>query len=92
MAARPCESLTIGALAPRVIDAMVKRAVGGEIQLNYAPSGLEWRLTSPATNALKNRLKLTVRRRVAALDVEIAKVNATVVEGPSTRLGTLNVD
>jgi Domain of unknown function (DUF1992) len=34
----------------------------------------------------------TVRRRVAALNVEIAKVNATVVEGPSTRLGTLDVD
>ena len=34
----------------------------------------------------------TVRRQVAALNVEIAKVNATVVEGPPTRLGTLDVD
>ena len=34
----------------------------------------------------------TVRRRVAALNVEIAKVNATVVEGPPTRLSTLDVD
>ena len=34
----------------------------------------------------------TVRRRVAALNAEIAKVNATVVEGPPTRLGTLDVD
>jgi hypothetical protein len=34
----------------------------------------------------------TVRRRVAALNVEIAKVNATVVEGPPTRIGTLDVD
>jgi hypothetical protein len=34
----------------------------------------------------------TVRRRAAALNVEISKVNATVVEGPPTRLGTLNVD
>jgi Domain of unknown function (DUF1992) len=33
-----------------------------------------------------------VRSRVAALNVEIAKVNATVVEGPPTRLGTLDVD
>jgi hypothetical protein len=33
-----------------------------------------------------------VRHRVAALNVEIAKVNATVVEGPPTRLGTLDVD
>jgi two-component sensor histidine kinase len=29
-----------------VIDAMVKHAVGGEVQLNYAPLGLERRLTS----------------------------------------------
>jgi hypothetical protein len=34
----------------------------------------------------------TVRRRVAALNVEIAKVNATVLEGPPTRLGPLDVD
>jgi hypothetical protein len=32
------------------------------------------------------------RRRVAALNVEIAKVNATVLEGPPTRLGTLDAD
>ena len=32
------------------------------------------------------------RRRVDALNVEIAKINATVVEGPPTRLGTLDVD
>ena len=34
----------------------------------------------------------TVRHRVVALNVEIAKVNATVTEGPPTRLGTLDVD
>jgi hypothetical protein len=34
----------------------------------------------------------TVRRRVAALNVEIAKVNATVMAGPPTRLGTLDAD
>jgi len=34
----------------------------------------------------------TVRRRIAALNIEIAKVNATVVEGPPTRLGMLDVD
>ena len=34
----------------------------------------------------------TVRRRLAALNAEIAKVNATVVEGPPTRLGTLDVE
>jgi hypothetical protein len=34
----------------------------------------------------------TVRRRAAALNAEIAKVNATVMEGPPTRLSTLDVD
>jgi hypothetical protein len=34
----------------------------------------------------------TVRDRVAALNAEIAKVNATVVDGPPTRLGKLDID
>ena len=34
----------------------------------------------------------TVRRRVTALNVEIAKGNATVMEGPPTRISTLDVD
>ena len=34
----------------------------------------------------------TVRRRIAALNVEIAGINATVVDGPPTRLGKLDVD
>jgi hypothetical protein len=34
----------------------------------------------------------TVRGRIAALNAEIAKVNATVLEGPPTRLGTLDVE
>jgi hypothetical protein len=34
----------------------------------------------------------TVRHRVAALNVEITKINATAVEGPPTRLSPLNVD
>jgi len=33
-----------------------------------------------------------IRRRVAALNVEITKINATAVEGPPTRLSLLNVD
>lgn len=33
-----------------------------------------------------------VRDRIAALNVEIAKVNASVVERPPTRLGKLHVD
>lgn len=34
----------------------------------------------------------TVRCRVAALNAEIGKINATVVEGPPTRIGALDVD
>jgi hypothetical protein len=34
----------------------------------------------------------TVRDRVAVLNVEISKVNATVMEGPPTRLSTLDAD
>jgi PAS domain S-box-containing protein len=35
-----------------VIDLMAKRTVGGEVELDYPPSGLVWRLTCPAANAL----------------------------------------
>jgi two-component sensor histidine kinase len=38
-----------------VIDSMAKRAVSGEVELDYAPSGLEWRLTCPAANALERQ-------------------------------------
>jgi Domain of unknown function (DUF1992) len=34
----------------------------------------------------------TVRRRVAKLNTEIAEANATVMEGPPTRLGTLDAE
>jgi PAS domain S-box-containing protein len=34
-----------------VVDSMAKHTVGGEAELNYAPSGLTWRLTCPAANA-----------------------------------------
>jgi PAS domain S-box-containing protein len=37
----------------RVIESMVKRAVGGEVELDYALSGLEWHLMCPAANALE---------------------------------------
>src|SRR5260370_9546 len=37
-----------------VIASMAKRTVDGEVQLDYAPSGLTWRLTCPAANALES--------------------------------------
>jgi hypothetical protein len=63
-------------------------------QLSMLPPSLE--LLRKVERELGTLEKLadeaTVRRRVAALNVEIAKVNATVVEGPPTRLGKLDVD
>ncbi len=38
-----------------VMEAMAERSVGGEVELDYAPSGLTWRLICPAANALERR-------------------------------------
>jgi two-component sensor histidine kinase len=35
-----------------VMKAMTERSLDGQVQLNYAPSGLIWRLACPAANAL----------------------------------------
>jgi hypothetical protein len=32
---------------------MAGRSIGGAVDLNYAPSGVTWRLTCPAANALE---------------------------------------
>ena len=37
-----------------VVNSMVKRTVGGEVELDYAASGLVWRLTCAAANALED--------------------------------------
>jgi two-component sensor histidine kinase len=37
-----------------VTESMAKQTVSGAVQLNYAPPGLEWRLTCPAANALEH--------------------------------------
>jgi PAS domain S-box-containing protein len=36
-----------------VMKAMTERSVGGNVKLDYAPSGVTWRLTCPAANALE---------------------------------------
>jgi two-component sensor histidine kinase len=36
-----------------VMEAMAERSVGGKVNLGYAPTGLTWRLTCPAANALE---------------------------------------
>src|SRR5262249_30600846 len=38
-----------------VIDSSAKRTVDGQVQLDYAPSGLVWHLTCPAANALERQ-------------------------------------
>jgi PAS domain S-box-containing protein len=38
-----------------VIELMAKRAVGAEVEVDYAPSGFRWHLTCPAANALEAR-------------------------------------
>jgi PAS domain S-box-containing protein len=37
-----------------VMQAMTERSVDGAVHLDYAPSGLTWRLTCPAANALES--------------------------------------
>jgi hypothetical protein len=36
-----------------VVDSKVTHTVGGDVQLDYAPSGLVWCLTCPAAKALE---------------------------------------
>jgi hypothetical protein len=71
----------------------VKQLVRRE-QISMLPPSLELlrKVERELATIEKLRDEATVRRRLAALNVEIAKVNATVVEGPPTRLGTLDVD
>lgn len=60
-------------------------------QISLLPPSLELLRKVERELATIERLpdETAIRRRVAALNVEIAKLNATVVEGPPTRLGTL---
>jgi PAS domain S-box-containing protein len=38
-----------------VMESMAERSLGGQIHLDYLPSGVTWRLTCPAKNALEQR-------------------------------------
>ena len=74
-------------------DWWVKQLVKRE-QISMVPPSLELLRKVEKELAAIEKLdnEATVRQRVAALNVEIAKVNATVMEGPPTRLGRLDVD
>ena len=64
------------------------------VSLSMLPASLE--LVRKAREELAGIAKLddeaAVRLRLAALNAEIAKFNATVVEGPPANLATLDVD
>jgi hypothetical protein len=74
-------------------DWWVKQLVQRE-QISILPPSLEILRKVDKELAAIEKLhdEATVRRRVSALNDEIAKVNATVLEGPPTRLSTLDVD
>ena len=74
-------------------DWWVKQLMKRE-QVSILPPSLELlRKVETELAAIENlHDEQAVRRRITALNVEIAKANATVLEGPPTRLATLNVD
>ncbi|WP_342362305.1 DUF1992 domain-containing protein [Terrarubrum flagellatum] len=71
----------------------VKQLVKRE-QISQLPPSLELLRKVEKELAAIERLpdEATVRRRIAALNAEIVKINATVVDGPPTRVGALDVD
>ena len=71
----------------------VKQLVQRE-QISILPPSLELLRKVEKELAAIEKLhdEATVRRRLAALNVEIATVNATALEGPPTRLTTLDVE
>jgi two-component sensor histidine kinase len=42
-----------GGFGTTVVERMAKQSVEGVVEIDYAPSGLGWRLTCPAANALE---------------------------------------
>jgi PAS domain S-box-containing protein len=46
-----------------VMEVMTERSVDGKVDLDYAPSGVAWRLTCPAANALGANADTSVERR-----------------------------
>ena len=74
-------------------DWWVKKLIQRE-QLSVLPPALELARKVEKELAALGTLadEAAVRRRIAALNAQIAKVNATSIEGPPTRLGTLDVE
>jgi PAS domain S-box-containing protein len=49
-----------------VIETMANHTLDGTVDLDYAPSGVTWRLTCPAANALERRESRTTKKRATA--------------------------
>jgi len=49
----PVSAPTHRGFGSTVVNAMAKRSVQGEVDLDYAPSGVVWTLTCPSANALE---------------------------------------
>jgi hypothetical protein len=75
------------------LDWWVRQLVKRE-QISALPPSLELLRRVEKELAAIDKLEdeAAVRGRVAALNAEIAKANATVMEGPPTRLGKLDID
>src|SRR5262249_39520095 len=74
-----------------VMEAMAARSVDGKVDLDYAPSGLTWRLACPAANALESREREEISERGANLSGEGASraggTNGGVVHLPPALAG-----
>jgi PAS domain S-box-containing protein len=53
-----------------VMEAMAGRSVDGKVDLDYPPSGLTWRLTCPAANALESREQIPAEGENRADDAD----------------------
>lgn len=66
-----------------VTTSMVKMGLGGEVEINYAPSGLEWRLACPAANILEQRAERGFKPQAArAVDGRGARSVLVVEDEP----------
>ena len=74
-------------------DWWVKQLMQRE-QVSWIPAWLEFKRKIETELAAIGKLtdEAAVRTRVAALNTEIAKANATVIEGPPSSVATLDID
>jgi hypothetical protein len=74
-----------------VMESMAERSVNGKVDLDYAPSGLTWRLTCPAADALEPREREQISGEGANLSGEGANrsggTNGSVVYPPPALAG-----